>query len=1042
MSDGHGPGGEPEQPRLPDPEPGSNNASILTFLIADVRGYTLFTQERGDEAAGILAARFAEVVRETIELRGGSVLELRGDEALCVFSSARQAIRAAVDLQDRLLEETLSNAELPLPVGIGLDAGEAVPVEGGYRGGALNLAARLCGQAKAGEILATREVVHLARHLDGVSYKERGSLTLKNLADPVAVIRVVSEERDPAEELARYAPSPREPKVRLRRRVIIAAGVAILLVAIGIPAIRSALEGDSVAIESNSLVSIDPGGRVEESVPLGTRLGAIAADQDAVWIARPDEGGVSRFDPNAGAVIAPVRVGPDPSAIAVGEGFVWVTNAGGPTVSQISTDTNEVVRTIDVCDGPVGVATGQGAVWVACSFEATALRIDPDTGDTKEIQLPGSAAGVAVGEGSVWITITTSASVVRLDPGSLEIVSEIPVGNGPEAVVVAFGSVWVANRLDGTVDRVDPETGISRVTIDVGRDASALTATNGAVWVSTAFEGGAAHIDPESSLLSQPVDLGKTAGALAARGDQIWTTAGTAITDHRGGTLRISFPAPDTLDPAFAYGGESWQLLPMTNDGLVGFRRVGGIGGATLVPDLAISLPSPADGGTTYRFQLRPGILYSTGKTVEPGDLLFAIERVLAMKTSGADFYSGLVGADGCLGPSSCDLSKGIVVDEGTDTITFHLSSPDPDFLYKLALPFAFAVPQDTPFRDMGSTPLPATGPYGISSFEDEELMLDRNPEFRVWDSTARPDGFPDRIVAILSTDSVRAVDRVVAGDIDWTSFEPPVEATTDLTTAHAGQIHPTPTTVMHYMVLDTSRSPFDDHRVRQAVNLGVDRDQIARIYGLTGRSSCQNLPPNFPGYQPYCPFTKGPGPTWSGPDIAAARSLISDAGAHGSRVQIVSLDTWPESDALGEYFAALLETLGLESTIRTTTTSDEYWAAVASPKTQMFLFPWFPDYPAAGGVIPLQFHCDGSSNVSNFCDPGLDAAMARADELQLTDPASAAHLWAQIDHDIVDQAPYVPLVNTLTLGLVSSRVGNFQYNPQWDVLLDQLWVV
>ena len=142
------------------------DVQIRTFLIADVRGYTLFTQERGDEAAAKLAAKFADIAREIVEARGGTLLELRGDEALCVFASTREAIRAAVDLQQRFVEETLEQPELPLTVGIGLDAGEAVPVQGGYRGAALNLAARLCGQARAGEILATREVTHLARRIE------------------------------------------------------------------------------------------------------------------------------------------------------------------------------------------------------------------------------------------------------------------------------------------------------------------------------------------------------------------------------------------------------------------------------------------------------------------------------------------------------------------------------------------------------------------------------------------------------------------------------------------------------------------------------------------------------------------------------------------------------------------------------------------------------------------------------------------------------------------------------------------------------------
>ena len=113
--------------------PAVGSAGIRTFLIADVRGYTLFTQERGDEAAAKLAARFAEIAREVVEEHGGSVIELRGDEALCVFTSARQAILAAVDAQDRFLEETVGDPTLPLPVGIGLDVGEAVPVEGTSR---------------------------------------------------------------------------------------------------------------------------------------------------------------------------------------------------------------------------------------------------------------------------------------------------------------------------------------------------------------------------------------------------------------------------------------------------------------------------------------------------------------------------------------------------------------------------------------------------------------------------------------------------------------------------------------------------------------------------------------------------------------------------------------------------------------------------------------------------------------------------------------------------------------------------------------------
>jgi class 3 adenylate cyclase len=134
--------GEPRE--APQPQTDLvEDADVHAFLIADIRGYTAFTQERGDEDAGRLAGRFAEVASAVVEDHRGQVLELRGDEALVVFGSPRSAIRGAVALQQRFVEETIADPSLPLTVGIGLDAGEAVPVEGGYRGGALNTAARL-----------------------------------------------------------------------------------------------------------------------------------------------------------------------------------------------------------------------------------------------------------------------------------------------------------------------------------------------------------------------------------------------------------------------------------------------------------------------------------------------------------------------------------------------------------------------------------------------------------------------------------------------------------------------------------------------------------------------------------------------------------------------------------------------------------------------------------------------------------------------------------------------------------------------------------
>ena len=182
--------------------------SIRTFLIADVRGYTRFTAQHGDEAASRLAARFAQVATEGVEAWGGELIELRGDEALAVFASARQALRAAVELQSAFADETAGDPSLPLGVGIGLDAGEAVPVGDGYRGAALNMAARLCGVAAAGEVLASESLVHLSGQVDGLVFLAPEPASLKSFDEPVQVVRVRAAGPAPEDGRAPTSGSP------------------------------------------------------------------------------------------------------------------------------------------------------------------------------------------------------------------------------------------------------------------------------------------------------------------------------------------------------------------------------------------------------------------------------------------------------------------------------------------------------------------------------------------------------------------------------------------------------------------------------------------------------------------------------------------------------------------------------------------------------------------------------------------------------------------------------------------------------------------
>ena len=1041
-----------EDPQVGGAERSADAVHIRTFMIADVRGWTVFTQERGDEGAGKLAAKFARLVREVVEGRGGQLLELRGDEAMCVFGSPRQAIRSAADLQERFVEETLADPELPLTVGIGLDAGEAVEVEGGYRGGALNLAARLCSQAVAGEILASREVAHLARRVEGVTYQDRGSISLKGLSEPVAFVRVVPEGIDPVERLSPYAPV--RPATRRRRRppwpAIAAASIAVVLIAAGLPLLLS--DGDPIDLRTNSVARIDAAdGSLQLTSSLGQRPGASAIGFGSLWVAQPDRGVVARLSLGDGSMIDPsIRVGRAPSGVAVGAGAVWVTNAGDGTVSRIDVETNEVSQTLPAGAGPSGIAVGDGALWVVDAIGGELLRVDPTSGETRAVALAGEPSAVAFTPDGVWIAVAPDR-IARVDPEDLSVTLDQSVGSGPTAVLPAFGSIWVANHFDGTVSRLEPSTGRVTATIQVGGGPNALGASAASLWVADGTGDSITAIDPGTDRVERTLVVGGATASLAAEGDGLWLAVGASATEHRGGTLIVSAQEEvfSSLDPAVVYGFPGWQILSFTNDGLLAYKRVGGPDGATLVPDLASTFPQVSPDGLTYRFPLREGIRYSTGEPVQPEDFRHGLERTFSLSPDGASLFRDLDGADACAeDPSTCDLSGSIRTDESS--VTFHLTRPDPDLPAKLTLPFAFPLPTSVPIEDQGLVPVPATGPYMIAEAGADGIELVRNPEFREWSASAQPDGFVDSISFTFNEEAGPAFDRLLAGEIDWMVDPPRPQDIASLQVQHPDRLVLSPNPFTIYVGFDLRRPPFDDARVRRAVNYAIDRDHLVELLGglSNHRPTCQILPPNFQGYEPFCPYTLEPGSgAWSGPDIPRARALIEDAGAVGEEINVWVMR---EDPFLGgppptmRYVTEVLNDIGLRAELTIMEIEAYFGVIYGQPHDDpphVYLSGWATDYLGAANFIEPHFRCGAGSNVSGYCSDRLDARIGEAKQLQVTDPAAANAAWIEIEHQLVREAVWAPLTNPLTPYVFSSRVGNVQVHPQWGLLLSRVWV-
>lgn len=156
-----------------------------------------------------------------------------------------------------------------------------------------------------------------------------------------------------------------------------------------------------------------------------------------------------------------------------------------------------------------------------------------------------------------------------------------------------------------------------------------------------------------------------------------------------------------------------------------------------------------------------------------------------------------------------------------------------------------------------------------------------------------------------------------------------------------------------------------------------------------------------------------------------------------------VTVWTYPglwEAGARGAVRA--LEDLGYRARVERAKDLEAYVAKVTDEKTQGVqagVIGWYGVNRTARSLLDI-FLCD-SHDWSFFCDRRLDARISRALELQASDPDAAVEPWASIERDIVDLAPWVPLFTPSHTVLVSKRVGNYQYNPEWNLLFDQLWV-
>jgi peptide/nickel transport system substrate-binding protein len=515
-----------------------------------------------------------------------------------------------------------------------------------------------------------------------------------------------------------------------------------------------------------------------------------------------------------------------------------------------------------------------------------------------------------------------------------------------------------------------------------------------------------------------------TSAAASTTAPATTTVASTATTvagpPHEFPEFRVAMDeATDYLDPGLSDTTEGWGVMWNVYLPLLGYQHVSGPEGAKLVPYLATHLPRISRDKRTYRLTLRKGLRYSDGSEVKASDFKKTIERDFLLDSAGAGFFRNIVGAN-VFAKRQKGRIRGIVVDDPTRTILIHLVAPQADFANVLASEFAAPVPANAPIADTSLHPLPSTGPYQITSYlPKSQIVENRNPYFQAWRFHGNvPAGNPERVTwDIVPTASI-ALRRVLRGQDDWMGYYPiPVSRLPAIEQKYASRLRAFKTAGLRYFFMNTRVPPFDDLRVRRAVNYAISRRWLRHLAGGLADPTENVLPPPYPSFLPHELYRH---------DLRKAIRLVRASGYSGKRVFVWNHDVTADLP-FTEYLVSVLNRIGFDASEKVVT-AGSYWTTIGAQRTraQIGFADWVQDFPHPLDWFDL---LDGrsitpthNSNYANF-----DAGWANREIAALTrEPyltPAVDRRWAELDRKVMALAPWAPFLNEVGTDFFGARV-------------------
>jgi peptide/nickel transport system substrate-binding protein len=495
-----------------------------------------------------------------------------------------------------------------------------------------------------------------------------------------------------------------------------------------------------------------------------------------------------------------------------------------------------------------------------------------------------------------------------------------------------------------------------------------------------------------------------------------------------GGEMNLTMTSfPDYLDPQLSYTLEGWEVLWNVYTPLLTYKHEAGEAGTEVVPGLAEDMPQISPDGKTYKLTLRKGMKYSDGQPIVASDFKFAIERLFTVDSGGSVFYEDIVGAED-FADGKADSITGITANDQTGEITIQLTKPNGTFPNILGLMFAAPIPKNTPNADdaagLTDNPPPASGPYMLTDVDaPRSAVMVRNPQFKtVQDAGASEvtDGHVDKISIAQNKSNSAQVTGIEQNNIDFMVDPPDADRLPEVKAQYSDRFRMEESINTYYFWMNTQTPPFNDVKVRQAINYAIDPEALNRVFGGRLAPTQQILPPGMPGYQEY--------KLYPGPDMAKAQQLLSEANPSDKDITVWT-DDEPDRKRLAEYYEDVLKQLGFNTTLKVIA-GDVYFTTIGNEKTPDLdtgFSDWFQDFPHPDDFFRplLNGESDLPTNSNNFSSVNIPELDARMDELlqkQITDEG-VEDGYAALDKSYMEQAVWAPYGNEEFTTFVSDRI-------------------